>query len=63
MNDKSSASADGRVTANDTIRDLSGQPITVARPRLGKRISWAEFYREFPHLRPDNQNGREKDAA
>lgn len=26
------------------------------RPFRGKRISWAEFYKQHPHLRPANDN-------
>lgn len=50
-------------TDDDTIRDLSGRPVTVAKPRLGKRITWAELYKERPDLKPDNQNDRKDKAA
>ncbi|WP_394891097.1 hypothetical protein ACG873_07175 [Mesorhizobium sp. AaZ16] len=29
-----------------------------ARPYRGRRLSWKEFYRERPDLRPDNDNER-----
>lgn len=44
-------------------RDLTGRPAIATRPRLGRRISWAEFYRQRPDLKPDNQNEQQKEAA
>lgn len=51
------------MTATIPITDLTGQPSTAIRPRLGRRISWAEFYRQRPDLRPDNQNEQKKEAV
>ncbi|WP_156459995.1 hypothetical protein [Mesorhizobium sp. Root157] len=51
------------ITTDEPIRDMTGRPVTVARPRLGRRITWAELYKERPDLRPANQNDRERDAA
>ena len=50
-------------TTDEPIRDITGHPVTVARPRLGKRMSWDAFYKEFPDLLPDNQNDRKDKAA
>ncbi|WP_158083455.1 hypothetical protein [Manganibacter manganicus] len=50
-------------TTDEPIRDVTGRPVTVAKPRLGRRLSWEAFYREFPHLQPDNQNDQTDAAA
>jgi hypothetical protein len=44
------------MTTTTPITDLTGQPATAIRPRLGRRISWAELYRQRPDLRPVNDN-------
>lgn len=37
---------------------------TIARIHRGKRISWAELYRQRPDLKPGNDNREERaDAA
>ncbi|WP_315924847.1 hypothetical protein [Mesorhizobium sp. SP-1A] len=36
--------------------DLTGQPAKHNGALRGRRISWAELYRERPDLKPDNQN-------
>jgi hypothetical protein len=34
------------------------------RPYRGRRLSWAEFYKQHPHLRPaDNDNKKEETDA
>lgn len=38
----------------DTVQEAATAP--AQKPRLGKRISWAEFYRQRPDLRPANDN-------
>ena len=42
------------------VRTTSREPASEsARPFRGRRLSWAEFYRERPDLRPDNDNKQE----
>ncbi len=43
--------------------DLTDRPVAEPKPRLGRRISWAEFYRERPDLRPDNDGEANATAA
>lgn len=47
----------------DEPRDMTGRPVTVARPKLGRRISWQELFRQRPDLRPDNDDGRKRNEA
>jgi hypothetical protein len=47
-------------TGDDTIRDATGKPATAARPRLGRRITWEQFYQMRPDLRPANDNRSEE---
>jgi hypothetical protein len=44
------------MTTTTEPRDLTGRPVTAIQPRLGRRISWNEFYRQRPDLRPVNDN-------
>jgi hypothetical protein len=41
-------------TTNPT--DATGKPATLDGAYRGRRLSWAEFYRERPDLRPVNDN-------
>lgn len=36
---------------------------TITRIHRGRRISWAELYRQRPDLRPQNDNEERADAA
>ncbi|MHA6641834.1 hypothetical protein [Mesorhizobium sp. A623] len=50
-------------TTDEPIRDMTGRPVATAKPRLGKRLSWADLWAMRPDLKPDNQNDHKKDAA
>jgi len=38
----------------DRLEEAAAEP--APKPKLGKRISWAEFYRQRPDLRPAAAN-------
>jgi hypothetical protein len=45
-------------------RTTSADAVTEsARPYRGRRLSWAEFFRERPDLKPDNDNSTRQDKA
>jgi hypothetical protein len=46
--------------ARTTSRDPASDS---AKPYRGRRLSWAEFFRERPDLRPDNDNDAKVEAA
>lgn len=39
--------------------DLTGRTVAVALTRVGRRISWVEFYKLRPDLLPANDNMKE----
>ncbi len=49
---------------NPYTRTTSREPASeAARPFRGRRLSWKEFYRERPDLRPDNDNDQREATA
>jgi hypothetical protein len=48
----------------DYARTTSREPASnSARPFRGRRMTWNEFYRERPDLRPDNDNDQREATA
>jgi hypothetical protein len=43
------------MTTTET-NDTTGQPATFDGAYRGRRISWREFWKQRPDLRPDNDN-------
>lgn len=43
-------------TTTDAPLDATGRPARHDGAHRGKRLSWADFYRQRPDLRPDNDN-------
>jgi hypothetical protein len=43
-------------TTDDEPRDITGRPAKHDGAHRGRRISWQEFYRQRPDLRPANDD-------
>lgn len=44
------------MTSTEERKDITGRPATFDGAYRGRRISWAEFYKQRPDLRPDNDD-------
>jgi hypothetical protein len=44
------------MTNTEERKDITGRPATFDGAYRGRRISWAEFYKQRPDLRPDNDD-------
>jgi hypothetical protein len=40
----------------EELKDTTSHPATFDGAYRGRRISWAEFYKQRPDLRPDNDD-------
>lgn len=47
-------------TTDDEPRDITGRPAKHDGAHRGRRISWQEFYRQRPDLRPANDDAADE---